>query len=499
MADYFISQQQAEGDMLAAAAFLAERIKSSDGRAEAMKSIVPIYLERGEVDLSAELANQIDDPHTRDRLLTQIAVKCAEIDDDDYAIQLAETIEDHGLRSQAFEEVAHIKASKKQFEKAREIATMMNHPDFIYAGIAVNQAASGEASAADATLDEIEFPTARVAALQQIAAAQIKSGDVASAVEMLENAITEADEIEHSEEKIRALIEIGGFFVETKRNDRAIETIEAARSQAVTLDNIHRDYLLVGCAIGFLHAGSEDLADRTLDLVTDKTQISSAMLEFARDEWRRENKSDAVEVLDEAYEILKSQRDIETRDSRARNALMASIATQFAGFGKTERGIEIAQENQDSDEQMSGLSQIAQILTLQKEDELARQTLNLIPDEASRAFCLISIADAKQKHGDTYAAISLLDEAASLAKTAPQLALCSGALTEIAERLIGLDRPEKAREISLENLAIISQIRDESSQAAALAALSQLYESSKLNLSDAEVNELGKLTQALNW
>ena len=67
---------------------------------------------------------------------------------------------------------------------------------------------------------------------------------------------------------------------------------------------------------------------------------------------------------------------------------MATIAAQFAGFGKTEKATEIALENQDTGEQMAALSQIAQILTVQKEDDLARQTLNLIDEDADRLFAI---------------------------------------------------------------------------------------------------------------
>ncbi|MBP9111024.1 MAG: hypothetical protein KBF83_15830, partial [Pyrinomonadaceae bacterium] len=83
--DYFISKERAETDLLDCAAFLAERVKSADGHAEAMSEIVPRYLAKGDVDLAAELANAIDDPFSRDRLLIQVAEKCAQIDDDEYA------------------------------------------------------------------------------------------------------------------------------------------------------------------------------------------------------------------------------------------------------------------------------------------------------------------------------------------------------------------------------------------------------------------------------
>ena len=62
MPEHFISRNKAEGDLLSAAAFLAENIKSADGHAEAMKAIVPLYLAKGDVDLAAELANKVGEP-----------------------------------------------------------------------------------------------------------------------------------------------------------------------------------------------------------------------------------------------------------------------------------------------------------------------------------------------------------------------------------------------------------------------------------------------------
>ena len=40
-------------------------------------AVVPRYLANGDVDLAAELANTVDDPFTRDRLLIHVAEKCA--------------------------------------------------------------------------------------------------------------------------------------------------------------------------------------------------------------------------------------------------------------------------------------------------------------------------------------------------------------------------------------------------------------------------------------
>ena len=426
MSDYFISFDQAENDLLACAAFLGERLKSSDGHAEAMKTIIPRYLAKGNVDLAAQLANAVEDPFSRDKLLTDIAEKCAELDDDEYAMQLAEAIEDHGMQAQAFERVALVMTGKGNIKSASEVADAMAHPDFVYAGIAIQQAANGDETGANATLQRIEFATARAGALQQIAAKQIERKESENALNSLELAIAATSEIEHDEEKIRTLCDIGNLFLEAKRNDKAIGTFEMARASADVLDNIHRDFFLVNCALGFLFAGSTELADSTLDLVTDKTQMSSALLGIARDQWSKDDKVTALETLDEAYAILKSQREAETRDSRARNGLFASIAVQFAGFGKTDRGIEIALENQNEDERMAALSQIAQILVLRKEDEQARQTVNLISEDSDRLLALVALSDAKQKLNEREASVSLLDEAVTLVETVPQLAARRG-------------------------------------------------------------------------
>lgn len=499
MSDCFISRDQAENDLLACAAFIGERIKSSDGRAEAMNEVVPRYLAEGNVDLAAELANALDDPYSRDKLLILVAEKCADLDDDEYALQLADAIEDHGLQAQAFERIGLVKAGKGQVEAASETADLMSHPDFVYAGIAVHQATNGnEAGSAD-TLARIEFPTARVSALQQIATNYIVNEKTENAVASLEQAASEADEIEHDEEKIRAICEIANLFIQAGRKDKAIETFDDARALTELLDNQHRDFFLVTCALGFLHAGSSELADRTLDLITDKTQMASALLGFARENWKNDEKDDAVDTLDEAYEILRSQRDSETRDSRTRNTLFANIATQFAGFGKTDRGVEIALENQDPNAQTSALSQIAQILTIQNEDELARQTIDQIPEDADRLFALIGMSDAKNKRGDSEGAMALLDEAAELTDTVPQHSARSGVLNEIAARYAVQGQPEKARAAALDSLSVISEIKDESSQSTAIAGLADIYADAELTLDEAEKQRLHMLVQKAEW
>lgn len=473
MAEYFIPREEAEEGLLSFAAYLAERIRSSDGRAEAMAAVVPLYLRHDDVDLAAELANTVDDPYTRDRLLTAVAEKCSDLDDDDYAMQLADSIDEPGLRSEAVERVALKKAHKGELDKAREFAARVEHPEFIYAAIAVREAASGD-NRWNQTLDAIEFPNAKVQALLEIAYASIKAEDTEKVGRCLEEAGASAEAIEHDIERIKALVETGNLAVEADRKDLAIQFFDLVKTNAERLDNMHRDSLLAAAALGFLHSGSLDLAERTLDFVTDKTQIATVLLGYAREYGRKGEVEESFEALDEAYQILRSQKETETRSAQARFALMATIAAQFAGFGKSERAIEIASTIDDETQKINALTQIAAILTERNEDEHARHALRAIPDDANRAFALIAMSDQKVRNGEAEAAIALLDEAHHMVDTVPQLSSRSSAYNEIAGRYAGAGEAERANAALALNLETVSEIRDESRRVTALCEAAEL-------------------------
>jgi len=237
---------------------------------------------------------------------------------------------------------------------------------------------------------------------------------------------------------------------------------------------MHHDAFLSLAAQGFLRAGSVDLADRTLDLVADKTHIASCLLGYSREFWRKEERAEALESLEEAYAILESQHERETRDSRARFRLLTQIAAQFAGFEKGERAIEIAELIKDESERTSALTQIAAILTIREQDEQARQAFRAITDDGDRTFALIGMSDAKEKNGERDAAIQLLDEAAALAESVPQLTFRASAYNEIGRRLMSYGQAIEAGRALQNSLDAITEVRDTSSQAISLAALAEI-------------------------
>ena len=227
--------------------------------------------------------------------------------------------------------------------------------------------------------------------------------------------------------------------------------------------------------------------------------MSSSLTGFSQVFNEKGEREEAFETLEEGYMILKSQKDLEIRDSRARFRLWSTIAVLFARYEKPERAIEIAQEITDEGEQTSALSQIAQVFTSQGKDDSAREALVAISEDSSRLFALIGVSDAKNRMENREEAIEILNEAAELTETVSQFIPLSSALSELASRFVKYGEIDKARELSLANLETIAQIRNESSRALSLANLADIYAEAEFDLTDDEKVVLYKMTRRGEW
>ena len=314
----FISTEEAKQDILSCAIYLAGNINSTESQAEALRLIVEHYLAKDDVDNAAQYADVIQDTFMRNQMLVNVIAKCVAIDDDDYAVQLIDSIDDRGSQIRAKEAIGLQFAAKGKFEQSFEIADSLEHSSDLLAGIAVNQVKNGFESEASATLERIDFFKSTVSALQEIAIHFIKEQNFEKANEYLERALMLSEEIEFTEDKIRAYFENGAYFAEIEKNDKAIESFLKASNEIEQLEGVQKDNLFGTVAIGFLNAGSVDLADRNLDAVTDKTQMANCLLGFSQIFEKEDDREEALETLEESYAILKSEKESEIRDSKAR-------------------------------------------------------------------------------------------------------------------------------------------------------------------------------------
>ena len=80
----------------------------------------------------------------------------------------------------------------------------------------------------------------------------------------------------------------------------AIEIFDKAKANAETIHGTHRNNLLADIAVVFIEAGSIELADRTLDLIEDKTKIARTLHGFSEEFRDRGEIADADESLEKS-------------------------------------------------------------------------------------------------------------------------------------------------------------------------------------------------------
>lgn len=473
MASNFIEREKAETDILSCAAFVAERIGSADGHATSISEIALRFAAKGEVDLAAQLADTIHDPHARDVVLSEIAARCVDLNDDEYGLQLVEAMEDYGFQQEALHKIAARQVQNGRIEDALATSEKMDDSVTTAGEIAVRLAHEGDDERVSEMLEQIDFPTVRVQVLNEIAATQIKRGESADAA--LSEALTEAENIEFAEERVQLLLEIAARFHEANQDKRALEILEKIKQLAETLEPRFSDQTLTQVALFYARLGDFERAENALEAIEDLQQIAAAhagiALEHATSDMER-----ALASLEEAYAVLKSQPERQIRDSKSRFNLFATIAIRFAQFGKPERGLEIALENRDEEPRNIALTNIAAVCATDNKDALARQAVAAIEDYASQIFALVAISDAEAQKSDTEKSLQFLEEAYNLSEEIGRLTLRSQALNEIAARFAERGNKEKAAEILRESLQSAQTILDESHQAIALVNLADTYE-----------------------
>ncbi|MBC7797769.1 MAG: hypothetical protein H7Z37_12925, partial [Pyrinomonadaceae bacterium] len=164
-----IEPEQARNDLMMCAAFVAERIRSADGHAEAISDIARRFAIKGELDLAASLADTISDPHARDIALSEIAIICVDFDDTDYGLQLVEAIDEQGLQQFALSSIAIRQAKRGDVSGALQTASTAEDAAMIYGSIAVNLSATDELQAREIA-ERIEFPIIRTQFFNELAA-----------------------------------------------------------------------------------------------------------------------------------------------------------------------------------------------------------------------------------------------------------------------------------------------------------------------------------------
>jgi tetratricopeptide (TPR) repeat protein len=499
MSDSGISAEQAKSNMSACAGYIVERITNSDAKTEASGKLVDYYLSIDDVDNAAECADSLSDPFARDTFLIGVIAKCVDLKDDEYATQLVDAVEDPGLKSRAKAAMALRLGARGDYTRALEVADSIVDSSDTLAGIAYEMAVAGNNDLAKETVSKIDFLSPRVDVESQIAGLLLKNDQKPASIEWLELAELESGEIDFVEERIRVRIAIGNVYFDAGEIAKGGVVFAKAAEESVVLDNVHREGFLVAAAIGLLKCGEVEAADEVLDKVEDKTEIAGCLSGFSRFFQQNDEMEDAVEAIEEAFAMLKSQTEYEIRDTKARNLMLANVAIQFQRVGLNQRAVEIAHQNEDGRRRNEALTSIGQLLVMDGKADEADDVIKGVEPESERVAAFIGLSDAANTVDNTEEAVQYAVGALELLSEVEQHIVRADVSDEIAMRLNAYGRTSAAVDAARNNIDLVAAIRDEGGQAAALLRLARVYKTLEIEPGAAELETLDTIVKKINW
>ncbi|MCB1023349.1 MAG: hypothetical protein KDB79_03110, partial [Acidobacteria bacterium] len=261
----------------------------------------------------------------------------------------------------------------------------------------------------------------------------------------------------------------------------------------------HKYNFLVNIAVGFLRAGNVDEADGTLDLVLDKAQIADCLVGFSQVFRGEGDSEEALESLEEAFAMLRSQTEREIRNTKVRLQLFGAVAKEFAELGKVERALEIAHENPDSEVKNLTFSQIAQISTIQENNTMANSALNGIEPDPQRIPAIISVSDVLLKLDRKDEARERLNEALEMTREIEQYIFRCELQNQLARRFHEIGDTETSRSVLSDGLESAREIRGGAHRSVALAELSETFAQLEFTLSAEDKEIIGTLVRTSDW
>ena len=502
MDETFIEDNLSEESFLASAARVAETIETQEGYSEIMSLIAVRCAEVGLLDVAIQLAESINDPYIRDQSLASISAECVEFGEADYADELLGMIEDSGLQSVAMEQVALKYAETGAFDKALEIAGEMDDSGQTLSRIALVYSDSGLSSQALDVAQSIEDAGLRATTLIELAARGFHSNhDLEAAEQLLIEARRAAEEIEFSQERINALLDVASLYNEMGKADQALEILSLADKLCDGMENepytgltvsFARDETFARIAARFAELNRFDEADKVMEKIDDPFQFAAAAAGVAVEYKRAGQSEQALILLTEALDLAKEEVYGE-RTLIERDTLLASLAVSYAETGHLEEALEVAKMVSLPDIQFATWKDVAKACVRAGNHNGIFQVADLIQYPYARVLYDIETSDAEASAEQPELSARLLSQALIGTEAIEMPFEKSLMLMEIALRFAQREQSAKASELLFQSLTAAAEIESSYSQALVLIHLDNKYRQAGQEPGEREESVLQKI------
>ncbi len=502
MSENFIEDDVNGESLLASATRVAETIGNLDGYSELASLIAVRYAESGLLDVAVDLAETVTDPYAREQLLANIAAECVEFGENDYADDLLQMIEDPGLYSLAREQMAVKYAEADSFDKALEIAREIDDSGQTLSRIALIQADGGLLAQALEMARSIEDPILKATALTELAARNLRQGLKDESAELLMEATRATKEIDLTQDRINALVEIASLYQESEEEEQAVNTLSRAsgladefedeRDMSVAQDN-RKDEMLATVALGFARLQRYAQAEPLIEKLEDPFQFSAAAANVALEYHKAGQSGHALNLLTEALEVAKAEEVYGEHGLTLRENLFVRLAVAYSTIGHYDEALQIADMISSLNLRHSALKEVAKTGVHADNHDIVFRVADMAWEPYAKVLYHLEISDALVESGQTALSDRTLSQALETAEMLERAFEKALALMEIALRYAQREQAAKAADLLFQALSTAALIGDEYHKARVLIALDDRYRKAGLEPGEREQRVLQEI------
>ena len=502
MNETFIEDNLGAESFLATAARVAETIETQEGYSEIMSLIAVRCAETGLLDAAIQLAEAVNDPYMRDQSLASVAAECVEFGEKDYADELMGMIEDPSLYGVALAQVAVRYAEAGEFDKALEIADEMDDSSQALGRIALiysDNSLSAQSLDAARSIEDVGF---REATLIELATRGFRSNNDREAAEhLLTEAIETAEEIEFSQNRINALLDVAALYKEIGNREQALEILSRADKLCDKMEDepytgltesFARDESYARIAARLASLGRFDEADKVMEKIDGPLQFAAAAAGVAVEYKKAGQSEQALSLLSEALELAQEEVYGE-RTLVERDTLLSALAVSYAEIGHLEEALKVAQMITLPNTQFATWKDLARACVRSGNHNGIFQVADLIQHSYAKVLYDIETSDAEASAEQAELAARLLSQALTDAEAIEMPFEKALALMEIALRFTQREQAAKASELLSHALTTATRIENSYQMARVLIGLDDKYRKAGLEPGEREESILQRI------
>ena len=386
-------------DYLTCALRLAESLHG-DAHLEITEAIALYYVDAGQLDRGVELAEQVPDAYARDSLLAVITAKAVASEDEDYATELLETIEDPILHNSAIEKMAIEFARRGEFDAALGLTDQLEDNASALGAIAALYWQSGQKDEALELARSIEFAQESAIALVQLARL---SDDNDESLNLLVEARSVAEEIDSAELKVFALIAIASGYEERAEREQSLETLNRAFEVCEDFESgnvaglsadFARDEALMEIVQGLLRLQDLSKATDVAEAIDDRFLFARANLGLAVARGKDSQPSEAAGYLDEAKSVIVELQPYGAQEAEVLDALIIDLAMSYANYKNYDEARRIIRSLTSEEKQRLVLNELGKLCGNAGDDRVVSEIAEHLGSPYDKARYWLGIYDS---------------------------------------------------------------------------------------------------------